>query len=95
MIVRVSEVLYCQSDTKYTSVITANADYLIDTPIVELERKLNPKEFIRIHRGTLVNVAWIAEIRRGHEGKCRVLLKDAKATELLASRTYSENLRTL
>lgn len=95
VVVMTSEILYFQADTKYTSVVTANADYLIDTPLSELERKLRPKEFIRIHRSTLVNAAFIKEFRREHDGKGRVVLRDAKATELQASRTYFDNLRAL
>lgn len=95
VVVRASEVLYFQADAKYVSVFTANADYLIDTPLLELERKLNPTEFVRIHRSTLVNVAFIKEFQREHDGRGRVILRDAKATELHASRSYFGNLRTL
>jgi two-component system LytT family response regulator len=95
VLMKVGEVLYFQSDNKYTSVHVASGEYLIDTPLVELEKKLNPRDFVRIHRATLVNVAWIAEIRRAYDGRQRVVLRDAKSTELVASRSYAENLRAL
>jgi len=95
VLVKIGEVLFFQSDNKYTSVHVASGEYLIDTPLVELEQRLNPREFVRIHRSTLVNVAWIAEIRRSYDGRLRVLLRDAKNTELVASRSYADNLRNL
>ncbi len=95
VLVKIGEVLYFQADNKYTSVHSATSDYLIDTPLVELEQKVNPHDFVRIHRSTLVNVAWISEIRRSYDGRPRVVLRDPKATELVASRSYADNLRNL
>src|SRR6266545_829777 len=69
VLLKLGEILYIQADSKYTSVYTASNDYLIDTPIVELESRLNPNDFVRIHRATVVNVAWIAEIQRSYDGK--------------------------
>ncbi len=95
ILLKLGEILYFQADAKYTSVFTASNDYLIDTPLVELEGRLNPKDFVRIHRSTLVNVSWIAEIQRGYDGKMKVVLKNAAATELWASRGYADNLKRL
>jgi two-component system LytT family response regulator len=95
ILLKLGEIMYFQADNKYTSVFTASNDYLIDTPLVELEGRLNPKDFVRIHRSTLVNVAWIAEIQRSFDGKLKVVLKDAAATELWASRGYADNLKRL
>jgi two-component system LytT family response regulator len=74
---------------------TVSREFLIDTALVELERKVDPNDFIRIHRSTLVNLSWIAEIRRAYDGKQTVVLKDAKNTELAVSRMYADNLKTL
>lgn len=95
MLVNVGEILYFQADNKYTALHTVASEYLIETPLAELEAKLNPNDFIRIHRSTLVNVSWIAEIRRTFDSKIVVVLKDAKATQLVASRRYSDSLRNL
>jgi two-component system LytT family response regulator len=95
VIVKIGEVLYFQADHKYTSVHVASGEYLIDTSLIDLEQRLNPRDFVRIHRSTLVNVAWIAEIRRSYDGRLRVVLCDSKNTELVASRSYADNLRNL
>jgi two-component system LytT family response regulator len=95
VLVKVEDVLYFQADNKYTAVWTTTNEYLIDTPIVELVRKLDPDEFIQIHRGTLVNVGWVAETHRTAEGKQTVVLRDTKATELSVGRHYADNLKCL
>jgi two-component system LytT family response regulator len=95
VLIKIGEVLYFQADHKYTSVQVASGEYLIDIPLIELEQRLNPRDFVRIHRSTLVNVAWIAEIRRSFDGRMRVVLCDAKNTELVASRSCADNLRSL
>jgi two-component system LytT family response regulator len=96
VLVKTDEILYFQADNKYTAVKTATSkEYLIDPSISELVTKLNPREFIQIHRATLVNVAWIAETRRPTDGKHVVVLKDEDATELAVGRHFAANLKNL
>lgn len=96
VVLKIGEILYLHSDNKYTSVHASNRECLIDTPLIELERKLDPAEFIRIRRSTLVNVAWISEIKRSsYDNKTTVVLRDAKRTELPVSRMYADNLRKI
>lgn len=95
VLLKTGEILYFQADNKYTSVFTINREFLIDTPLVDLERKLSPKDFVRIHRATLVNVAWIAEIRRAYDGRMTVLLRDTKDKELPVGRSFADNVKNL
>ena len=60
------DVVYFQSDTKYTRVVLAQAEALIRTPLKELLSELDPEKFWQIHRGTLVNVEAIASV--SHDG---------------------------
>ncbi|NHZ79593.1 response regulator [Massilia sp. CCM 8695] len=63
------EVLYFQSDEKYTLVQTAQAELLIRKTLKELADELDPDEFWRIHRSTLVRVDAIAEVTRDDRGR--------------------------
>jgi DNA-binding LytR/AlgR family response regulator len=63
------EVLFFQSDEKYTVVQTAQAEMLIRKTLKELEVELDPDEFWRIHRSTLVRVDAIAEVTRDERGR--------------------------
>ncbi|MDQ1922272.1 LytR/AlgR family response regulator transcription factor [Massilia pseudoviolaceinigra] len=63
------EVLFFQSDEKYTLVQTAQAEMLIRKTLKELTDELDPDEFWRIHRSTLVRVDAIAEVTRDERGR--------------------------
>ncbi len=95
VLIKTGEIFYFQSDNKYTLVKTSNKTYAINTPLVDLEKKLDPKAFIRIHRGTLVNLAWIAEIRKSFDGKLKILMLDRPSTELSVSKAFNDRLRLI
>jgi DNA-binding LytR/AlgR family response regulator len=86
--VDVRDVLYFESDEKYTVVRTAGGDeHLIRTPIVELAAQLDPSQFWQIHRSTLVNVQHLAGTRRDDASRLFVRVKGVER-ELPVSRAY-------
>ena len=84
----VGEVLFFQSDEKYTRVVMADGEALIKTPIRELIDGLDPEVFWQIHRSTLVNVSAIAAVTRDFRGQAHVKVK-GKDESLVVSRIYS------
>jgi DNA-binding LytR/AlgR family response regulator len=60
----VDDVIFFQSDTKYTRVVTENEDVLIRTSLKELTDGLDPQIFWQVHRGAIVNVNRITKIVR-------------------------------
>jgi DNA-binding LytR/AlgR family response regulator len=82
------EVLFFQSDEKYTRVQTAGAEYLIRKTLKELLDELDPDEFWRIHRSTLVRVDAIAEVTRDLRGRHMLRLRNY-AGELEISRNHT------
>jgi DNA-binding LytR/AlgR family response regulator len=87
-LIPVSEVLFFQSDDKYTRVVTADNEALIKTPIRELLDGLDAEVFWQIHRSTLVNVNAIAAVTRDFRGQAHVKIK-GKDEALVVSRIYS------
>lgn len=82
------EVLFFRSDEKYTRVQTEQAEYLIRKPLKELEDELDPDEFWRIHRSTLVRVDAIAEVTRDFRGRQLVQVKN-HSEKLEVSRNHT------
>jgi len=82
------EVLFFQSDEKYTRVQTATSEFLIRKTLKELLDELDPEEFWRVHRSTLVRVDAIAEVARDGRGRQMLKLKNY-AGELEVSRNHS------
>ena len=87
-LIPVADVLFFQSDEKYTRVVTGDSEALIKTPIRELLDGLDPEVFWQIHRSTLVNVNAIAGVTRDFRGQAHVKIK-GKDESLVVSRIYS------
>jgi DNA-binding LytR/AlgR family response regulator len=70
------EVLFFQADEKYTRVQTEQSEVLIRKTLKELADELDPNEFWRIHRSTLVRVDAIAEVTRDLRGRQMVRIRN-------------------
>jgi len=83
----IEDVLYFQSDSKYTTVITAEGEALLRTPLRDLINKLDSNQFKQIHRATIVNMKAVAAIARDESGRGTIKLKGRPET-LAVSLTY-------
>ncbi|MBF6022957.1 LytR/AlgR family response regulator transcription factor [Lysobacter niastensis] len=79
-LILVDEVAYFRADNKYTTVVTAEGEALLRTPIRELLSMLDPATFKQIHRSTIVNLKAIAGIVRDDSGRGTVRLKSRPET---------------
>ena len=79
-LILVDEVAYFRADHKYTTVVTAEGEALLRTPIKDLVARLDPSTFKQIHRATIVNLKAIAGIVRDDAGRGIVRLKDRPET---------------
>ncbi|MYM21799.1 response regulator [Duganella sp. FT135W] len=70
------EVLFFQADEKYTRVQTEQSEVLIRKTLKELADELDPNEFWRIHRSTLVRIDAIAEVTRDLRGRQMVRIRN-------------------
>jgi two-component system LytT family response regulator len=59
-----------------------------------LDHKLNPRQFARIHRGTIVNLDWVKEVALLMGGALNIRLKDGKETELTVARDRAREFKT-
>lgn len=62
--ITVGEVLFFQSDSKYTRVVTEKRESFIRKPLKTLIESLDSDTFLQIHRSTLVNVNYIELVER-------------------------------
>ncbi len=85
----VSEVMYFDAADKYTCVVLPASEKLLRTSVSELEAQLDPSQFQRIHRSTLVNLKFVHATRRDESGRMFVKIKDHNR-ELPVSRAYHE-----
>lgn len=88
VLIAVEDIYFFKADNKYTSVVTKDAEFLINKPLKDLQCELEPDRFWRIHRGVIVNVSFIAWSKKGFNGVYRLHLKD-KTETLTVSRSYA------
>lgn len=74
-LIPIDDVAYFRADNKYTTVMTADGEALLRTPIRELLTLLDMTTFRQIHRSTIVNLNAIAGIIRDDSGRGVVRLK--------------------
>ena len=80
------EVTHFIAQDKLTYAVVNGHRHSVDQTIAELERRLDPARFLRIHRSALVNVDWIQEINSWFAGKVILSLKDAQRTQIPVAR---------
>ncbi len=88
----IEEILFFESDARYTRVVSATDEGYIRTPIKELQKGLDPELFWQIHRGTVVSVRAIARARRDELGNLTVELR-GHAEPLRVSQSYAWRFR--
>jgi DNA-binding LytR/AlgR family response regulator len=71
----IEDILFFQSQDKYTRVATADAEAHIRTPLKELLAALDPDEFWQVHRSVIVRASAIDVVRRDAFGKLELTLK--------------------
>ena len=84
------DVVYISAYEKYINLHTRETTHLIRETMNRMESRLDPENFARIHRSSIVNMNYIKEIQPWSHGDCIVVLKDG--TKLNLSRRYRDNL---
>jgi two-component system LytT family response regulator len=74
-LVAVDEITHVVSRDRAVFAVTRTAEHLLGTTLADLERTLDPARFLRIHRGALVNVAFIGELHADFGGRLTLRLK--------------------
>ena len=93
-LIPIDEVIYFQSNDKYTSVFLADGESLIRTPISKLREQLDEQQFWQIHRSVIVAARHVAGTRQDFRGRLMVQLK-GRPEQLVVSRNYVDLFRQM
>jgi two-component system LytT family response regulator len=93
-LVEIRRVTHFFASGKLTFAAAAERNYVVDQTIAELERRLDPARFVRIHRGVLLNLDHLLELHSGFGGSMVARLKNPQKTELPVSRDRMRVLKT-
>jgi len=81
-----NEIYFFHAEDKYTFLNTASTNYIIPFTLKELEKRLDPDLFARVHRTFIVNIEKIASIHKWFGGKLQLHLQNGK--EIIVSQNY-------
>ncbi len=84
----IDEVLFFQSDEKYTRVVTAGDEAHVRKPLKEIAEGLDPDVFWQIHRGVIVRADAIGRAQRDDTGRITLQLRQ-HAERLQVSQAYT------
>ncbi len=87
--VEVDEIEWIGAEGSYVSLNVRGKSHLMRGTLKKLEKTLDPKQFVRIHRSTIVNVSSIKELKPHFHGEYVVMLKNGERLKL--SRSYRQN----
>lgn len=90
VLVPISSITHLNSAGNYVEVHTANKVYLHRITLGDLEERLDPRRFARIHRSTIVNVDFIAELVAESGGSYTVQLTNGAVLRM--SRRFRDRL---
>ncbi|MGE7758443.1 LytR/AlgR family response regulator transcription factor [Peribacillus sp. NPDC097895] len=76
-----------------TIIKTEENEYKMGDPLIVLERKLDNRSFLRVHRGFIVNVTHISEIQPWFNSTYNLIMSDG--SNIPVSRTYVKELKQL
>ena len=86
-------VQWIESEGDYVALHDGDDAHLVRKTMKELEKRLDPDRFLRVHRSYIVNVDYIEELRPLDHGTYQ--LRMASGTPLKTSRGYSDNVDAL
>ena len=84
--VEIRRVTHFIARDRLTHAVTAAGAHVVDYGLADLEAKLDPARFVRIHRAALLNLDFVAEVQPWPGGRLLVRLKDDQRTSLEVAR---------
>lgn len=89
-VIALADVNWISADGDYITLHVGGKSHLVRQTIGSLAAELNPEEFIRIHRSTIVRKSQIAELTTLESGGLLIRLRDGETVR--TSRSYSQRL---
>jgi len=89
--VRMADIDWCEAQGNYVRVHVGQQEHLVRDTMSHLESELDPQQFVRIHRSTIVNVDRIQEMQSSFNGEYVVLLRTGM--RLTLSRGYRDSIQ--
>jgi two-component system LytT family response regulator len=89
--IAVSDIVWIKAEDDYARVHANGRSYLVSRTLKELEARLDPERFVRLHRSAIVQASHVRQVSAEGSSRYRVVLSDG--THVLVSRSRAPELR--
>ena len=86
LVIKAEDIDWVEAADYYVSLHVGGASHLLRETMSELERRLDPERFFRVHRSAIVNVDRVREIHPLFRGDCELALSDGSRVRLSRTR---------
>ncbi|GHA86269.1 LytR/AlgR family response regulator transcription factor [Cognatilysobacter bugurensis] len=86
VVVEAVEIDWIRAADYYVILHCGGVSHLLRERMDEMERQLDPEQFVRVHRGAIVNLARVREIHPLFRGGCEIKLADGTMLKLSRDR---------
>lgn len=93
LFIKLEEVAFFEADNIYIKIHSDSGVYLSNETITNLENKL-PDNFLRIHRGIIINKDFVNDIQKYFNSRFIITLKDNKQSTVTSGRSYNEVVKS-
>lgn len=87
----VSDIRWIGAEENYVRISTGSESHLLRETMAHLEERLDPQQFLRVHRSFMVNLQYVKEVRTEADGEAAVLL--ASGQKIPMSRGYRAHIQ--
>ncbi len=89
--VAIADIIWIKAEGDYARIHTLTRSFLVTRTLTDLEARLDPMQFLRIHRSAIVRTDKIREVAAEGSSRYRVILEDG--TALIVSRSRAAMLK--
>jgi two-component system LytT family response regulator len=91
--VKLSDIEWIEAADDYSELHAGGATHLCSLGLGQLEKRLDPQKFARVHRSAIVNLSRVRNLEKDGEGGMIATMVSGK--EIKVSRNYAAELRKL
>lgn len=92
-LLQISDIDWIEANGDYVTLHGQNQKHLLKESMQALSEKLNPQQFLRIHRSTFINLDKIKELQSHFNGEYYITLQNG--VQLKSSRSYKEQIKAI
>lgn len=92
-VIQLADVLYFQAQAKYTRAVMRDGDAILNRGLGQVEADLDPAQFMRVHRSTIINIVHAGVLVRDDLGRMKLQMRGGRSEWLFVSKPYEKNFR--